>query len=139
MRFDVPDPFGYRFRLTYTFRNKNRTKFILPQKIIYMITRFWHGRTKSTDTEIYREYVMNTGIFDLTSTNGNLGAQIWQQTEKAITHIWVVSWWDNYESIKAFAGDDIEIARYYEEDKKYLLELEPTVQHYNAYDFKAVS
>lgn len=101
-----------------------------------MITRFWHGRTKSADAEIYREYVMNTGIIGLTSTQGNIGAQIWQKTKKDITHIWVVSLWDNYTSIKAFAGDDIEKARYYEEDKKYLLELEPNVQHFDAWDFR---
>ena len=52
-----------------------------------------------------------------------------------ITHIIVISWWDGYESIKAFAGEDISIARYYEEDKKYLLEMEPYVQHYECYDF----
>ena len=101
-----------------------------------MITRFWHGRTKSTDAEIYRDYVINTGIIGLTSTKGNIGAQIWQRTEKDIAHIWVVSLWDNYTSLKAFAGDDIERAKYYEEDKKYLLELEPNVQHFDAWDFR---
>ena len=29
-----------------------------------------------------------------------------------------------------FAGDDLTKARYYPEDKEFLLELEPTVQHY---------
>ena len=103
-----------------------------------MIARFWHGRTKAADAEVYRNYVNNTGIIGLTTTKGNLGAQIWQKTEGNITHIWVVSWWDNYESIKAFAGNEIEIARYYEDDRKYLLEFEPHVQHYEAFDFKAV-
>ena len=101
-----------------------------------MITRFWHGRTKTNEADDYRKYVMETGISGLISTKGNLGAQIWQQEEGAITHIIVISWWDGYESIKAFAGEDIAIARYYEEDKKYLLEREPHVQHYECYDFR---
>ncbi|MEP6949521.1 MAG: hypothetical protein ABI863_09610 [Ginsengibacter sp.] len=65
-----------------------------------------------------------------------MGTRIWQQGEGDITHIIVLSWWDNYESIKAFAGADIATARNYEEDKKYLLELEPQVQHYECSDFR---
>jgi heme-degrading monooxygenase HmoA len=101
-----------------------------------VIARFWHGRTKTGDAMEYRKYVTETGIRGLTSTKGNLGSQIWQQEEGAITHIIVLSWWDGYESIKAFAGEDIATARYYEEDKKYLLEMEPHVQHYECYDFR---
>src|ERR1700748_3799116 len=101
-----------------------------------MISRIWHGRTKSADAEIYRQYVIETGIIDYRSIKGNLGAQIWQRKEGDITHIWTISWWQDYESIKAFAGDDIQKAHYYEEDKKYLLEFEPTVIHCEAYDFK---
>jgi heme-degrading monooxygenase HmoA len=78
---------------------------------------------------------METGIKNLTSTNGNTGAQIWQQQDGDITHIWVVSWWNSLESIKAFAGEDITIARYYNADPDYLLELERNVQHYECYDF----
>ena len=100
-----------------------------------MIVRIWHGRTKTTDAEAYRQFVIETGIKDYSSTKGNQGAQIWQRLEGEITHIWTVSWWDSLENIKAFAGDDIEKARYYDEDKKYLLEFEPTVMHCEAYNF----
>ena len=101
-----------------------------------MIARSWHGKTKTADAVEYRKYVIETGITHLTATKGNLGAQIWQQEEGEITHIIVVSWWDNYENIKSFAGEDFTIARYYEEDKRYLLEMEPHVQHYECYDFR---
>ena len=46
-----------------------------------MVTRFWHGKTKTSDATAYRKYVTETGIRDLNSTKGNLGAQIWQQAE----------------------------------------------------------
>jgi hypothetical protein len=100
-----------------------------------MIVRIWHGRTKTSDAEAYREFVIATGISDYKSVNGNLGAQIWQRQEGDVTHIWTVSWWDNFESIKAFAGEDIEKAKYYKEDKDYLLEFEPSVSHSECYDF----
>ena len=101
-----------------------------------MIARIWHGRTKTADAGVYRQYVIETGMEHYTSTKGNFGAQIWQKEEGAITHIWTVSWWDSFESIKAFAGNDIEKAKYYPEDEKYLLEFEPGVIHCDAFDFK---
>ena len=101
-----------------------------------MIVRIWHGRTKTSDAEAYRQFVIETGISDYTSTEGNLGAQIWQKGEGDITHIWTVSWWKNFESIRDFAGDEIEKAKYYAGDKKYLLEFEPDVAHYTVFDFK---
>jgi hypothetical protein len=34
------------------------------------------------------------------------------------------------DAIRTFAGDGVEQAHYYPEDRDYLLELEPTVTHY---------
>ena len=100
-----------------------------------MIVRIWHGRTKTQDAEIYCQYVTDSGMKDYTSVPGNLGAQIWQRAEGEITHIWTVSWWNDIESIRAFAGEEIQAAKYYEDDKRYLLEFEPTVEHCDAFDF----
>jgi heme-degrading monooxygenase HmoA len=101
-----------------------------------MITRIWHGRTKNEDAEAYRQFIIETGVSDYKSIPGNLGCQIWQQREKDVTHIYTVSWWDSYESIKKFAGEDYTKAKYYKEDKNYLLEFEPEVKHYECYDFR---
>jgi heme-degrading monooxygenase HmoA len=38
--------------------------------------------------------------------------------------------WESEEAIKRFAGSDMERAKYYPEDEQFLLELEPTVTHY---------
>ena len=100
-----------------------------------MITRIWHGRTKSENADTYRQYIMNTGIPEYRLTAGNLNAQILQRDENGITHFWTVTQWDNFESIKFFAGKDIEKAKYYPEDEKYLLELEPNVIHCRTYSF----
>jgi len=100
-----------------------------------MIVRIWHGRTKTTHAEEYRQYVIQVGISDYISTPGNLGAQIWQRQEGDITHIWSISWWDNLETVKNFTGEEIDKAKYYEEDKKYLLEFEPTVIHCECFNF----
>jgi hypothetical protein len=48
-------------------------------------------------------------------------------------HFWTISVWKDMESIKAFAGCPVDKARYYPEDEGFLLEFEPTVQHYETY------
>jgi len=43
-----------------------------------------------------------------------------------------VEHYDAYWSfLRAFAGDEVDRAKYYPEDRNYLLEFEPTVLHYD--------
>ena len=42
----------------------------------------------------------------------------------------IVSFWDSADSIRAFAGEDMEQARYYSEDDAYLLDKPAHVTHY---------
>jgi hypothetical protein len=42
----------------------------------------------------------------------------------------LISLWDSWDAIKKFAGPDYEKAVYYPEDRKFLLELEAHVTHY---------
>ncbi len=100
-----------------------------------MITRIWHGITKKEDNETYRQYVSDTGIKEYLETGGNLDTQIWQKDEDEITHIWTVTRWKDLDSIKKFAGEDFQKAKYYPEDKKYLLEFESNVDHYRTFTF----
>jgi len=100
-----------------------------------MITRIWHGRTKKEDADVYREYVINTGVDEYHKSAGNLDVQIWQREDGDESHIWTVTKWKDIDSVKTFAGNDFEKAKYYPEDKKYLLEFEPKVIHCNTFSF----
>jgi heme-degrading monooxygenase HmoA len=99
------------------------------------ITRIWHGRTKATDADEYLQFVIDTGVADYKSISGNLSVEIWRRLDGDVCHFWTVTKWDSYESIRQFAGDDLEKAKYYAEDSKYLLEFEPTVQHCETFEF----
>jgi heme-degrading monooxygenase HmoA len=46
------------------------------------------------------------------------------------TEVLTLSWWDSLDSIRGFAGDDIDVAVYYPEDEDYLIDRELTVSHY---------
>jgi heme-degrading monooxygenase HmoA len=99
-----------------------------------MIARIWHGRTRSADAEAYGKYIHQVGITGYQATPGNRGTWLLRRIEGDVAHFLTLSFWDSREAIARFAGEDIEKARYYEEDKKYLLEFEPTVTHYDIVD-----
>ena len=94
------------------------------------IARSWHGRVPREKADEYAEYVRRTGIAGYRSTPGNRGAWLLRRDEGDIVHFMTLSLWDDRAAIEAFAGPDIEAARYYPEDDLYLLEREPTVMHY---------
>lgn len=90
----------------------------------------WHGRVSTSKAEAYREFLNARAIPDYQSVKGNIGVYILKQSEGKITHFITLSFWENVEVIQGFAGEDVEVAKYYEEDRDFLLEFEPKVLHY---------
>lgn len=95
-----------------------------------MIARTWHGRVLTKQSDDYYAYLLRTGLKDYASVSGNRGVQVLRRTEGQVTHFLVLTLWESYAAIEAFAGESYEEARYYPEDREYLLELEPYVVHY---------
>jgi heme-degrading monooxygenase HmoA len=96
-----------------------------------MIARTWHGRVPASKADAYYRYLLRTGVPDLQATPGNRGVFVFRRLEGEEAHFLLTSLWESLEAVRGFAGDDIELARYYPEDRKYLLELEPRVSHYD--------
>jgi hypothetical protein len=46
----------------------------------------------------------------------------------------IFTFWKDLDCIKAFAGEDPEVAKYYPEDDSFLLEFEPNTLHYEVVD-----
>ncbi|HXE58858.1 MAG TPA: antibiotic biosynthesis monooxygenase [Gemmatimonadales bacterium] len=95
-----------------------------------MIARTWHGVVPASKADAYHDYLLRTGVPDYRRTPGNRGVYVLRRLEGDRAHFLLVSLWDSLDAIRAFAGDDVARARYYPEDAEYLLELEPTVTHY---------
>lgn len=96
-----------------------------------VVARVWRGVVPKEKSAEYLEYLKKTGMRDYASTSGNLGATILMRHKKKKTEFVVISLWNSFEDIKKFAGDNIDRARYYPKDKKFLLKLEPKVRHYD--------
>jgi hypothetical protein len=45
----------------------------------------------------------------------------------------MLTFWEDTEAIKRFAGDDYSMAKYYDFDSDYLIEMEARVRHYEIY------
>jgi len=98
-----------------------------------MIARIWHGRTKASDADAYLEFLFQTGVPAYRATQGNRGAWVLRRMEGKVAHFVTLTFWVTQEDVAAFAGADITVAKYYPEDKQYLLEFEPTATHYELF------
>lgn len=98
-----------------------------------MIARIWHGVTPAAKAEEYLAYLNRTGLPDYLRTEGNRGAWILRRIDGDRAHFQALSFWESWEAIRRFAGDDVERAHYYPEDEQFLLELEPAVTHYELF------
>ena len=98
-----------------------------------MIARTWRGWTRSEDTDAYAEYVRATGIAGFEAIPGNQGSHLMSRPDGDRTEFMVVSYWDTYDDIVAFAGSDIDRAVFYPEDNAYLVDREMTVQHFTVH------
>jgi heme-degrading monooxygenase HmoA len=95
-----------------------------------MIARIWHGLTPASKGDEYFEFLKRTGLKDYRSIAGNEGVYVLRRVRDGEAEFLLISLWDSLEAIKKFAGDEHEKARYYDQDKDYLLEFEPNVDHF---------
>jgi heme-degrading monooxygenase HmoA len=99
-----------------------------------MVTRIWHGATPVGKSDEYLDLMRTVAIRDYRSTPGNQGAYALRRIQGDTAHFLMVTFWESEEAIRAFAGDDIGRAKYYDFDKDFLIELEPHSMHYEMYD-----
>ena len=89
-----------------------------------MIARIWRGETRADRAEAYTAYLEKTGAKECRETPGNRGVRVLRRLAGDRAQFVFISFWDNWDSIRAFAGSDVEAAHYYPEDKDFLLYLE---------------
>lgn len=110
--------------------SNTEAKDIASQKKQRVIARIWHGRTRAAKADEYYEYLKEAGIKKILAIEGNLGAQVFIRKDGDIAEFTVISYWESFDAIRKFAGNDVEKTHNLAKDPEYLLELEPTVKHY---------
>ena len=96
-----------------------------------MIARMWRGWVATERAAECVAYIGETGMAEYRATAGNVDAQMWtRDLGDGRTEVITLSWWDDLESIKGFAGEDIGRAVFYPSDDEFLVDRETTVTHY---------
>jgi antibiotic biosynthesis monooxygenase (ABM) superfamily enzyme len=95
-----------------------------------VIARVWHGATLAKDGDAYAAYIEESGVGPARKLAGNRGSLVLRRVEGGYTQFETILLFDSLEDVRAFAGDDLEAARFFPEDDRYLVERELAVRHY---------
>lgn len=97
-----------------------------------MIGRIWHGYTTSEDADIYESLLRNeifAGIRDRHIT-GFQEIQLFRRDLGNEVEFITIMWFDSIEAVKAFAGDDYELAVVPPRARAVLSRFDERSQHY---------
>lgn len=95
-----------------------------------MIARRWHGRVPRAKATEYLHLMQTVAIPDYRSIPGNRSAWCLHREEGDFVHIEMLTFWDDLDVIKGFAGENIDVAKYYDFDDAFLMEKELHVVHF---------
>jgi hypothetical protein len=98
-----------------------------------MIARTWHGVTPIAKADQYLHLMRTVAVPDYQAIAGNRGVYVMRRIEGDTAHFLLLTLWDSVDAILQFAGKDMKQAKYYDFDRDYLLELEPTATHFEVF------
>ena len=95
-----------------------------------MIARTWHGITPREKADEYLHLMLTVALPDYQAVTGNRGVYVLRRLDGDQAHFLLLTLWESEAAIRAFAGAEMEKAKYYPFDSDFLLELKPTATHY---------
>lgn len=95
-----------------------------------MYMRIWRGITPRDQADAYLEHLRQTALPALREYRGQRGAWVLRRDQGEQCEFQVLSLWESMRDLRAYAGKQPERAVYYDEDDKYLLDMEPLVRLY---------
>jgi heme-degrading monooxygenase HmoA/uncharacterized membrane protein len=93
------------------------------------IARIWHGATPAGLTDEYVNLAKSNCVANCTATPGNLGVTFFHETEGEVTRHTFISYWEDMEAVKRFAGEDFQRARFFPGEERFLVESDEIVEH----------
>jgi heme-degrading monooxygenase HmoA len=104
-----------------------------------MIVRLWRGRVAASRAAEYRVYQEEVGPPNYRTVPGirriyMLGRDLGEHYEIAM-----LTFWESLQAIRAFAGDPVDKARYYDRDFDFLIDPPDKVEHFEVVESAALS
>ena len=91
------------------------------------IARIWRGRTRRKDADAYAVYMADAGLRDM-EKHGALGVQMFREDQEDETVFMALTYWESFETMAAWAGDDPLQVRHLPRDPEFLIEMPERVQ-----------
>jgi heme-degrading monooxygenase HmoA len=95
-----------------------------------MIARLWRGQATPRKADVYQDHFEHAVCPALAEIAGNRGAWLLRCEVDGRVEFLAVTLWDSVDSIRAFAGDDVEAAHVEPEGRAALETFDDFAQHY---------
>lgn len=97
-----------------------------------MIARVWRGATLAENGDAYAAYLEESGMRAARGLEGSRGTLVLRRERAGYTEFETILLFDSMDDVRAFAGDDLEVAVFFPEDDRYLVERDLEVRHFEA-------
>lgn len=95
-----------------------------------MTVRIWEGQTRLEHSEVYTKIIEERDIPDYKKTKGFVKLSFLKRDKDGVTYFRLLTYWIDLATIANFTGPNLEEAKYYEDDRQYLIDFPGTVSHY---------
>ena len=99
-----------------------------------MIERTWQGIAEISNADMYIEHLKADTFPKVRQIPGNIDARVLRRDLGSQVEFLVITTWTSMDAIKAFAGENIEVAVVPEKAKAALCAYDEVVRHYQLID-----
>jgi heme-degrading monooxygenase HmoA len=104
-----------------------------------MIARHWHCVVNASDEDAFEQFLHKTAIPKYVNNPGFMDYNIIKKYDVDVVHFNIISYWQNFDYIKQFAGTQIEKAKQFEEYDQFVIDYAKKVKHYEVVDHVLVT
>jgi heme-degrading monooxygenase HmoA len=95
-----------------------------------LIARTWNGRVPARHAHGFEQHLLATGVAEAARLPGYTGAQVLRADGEGYVEFRLITYWESWEPIRHFAGQDAATAVLYPGDEEYQLIPDLTVTHH---------
>lgn len=98
-----------------------------------MTARIWNGKTKIEHSEMYTKTIEERDIPNYKKTEGFIKLTFLKRSDHQFTYFKLITFWDDINAVKKFAGSNFQKAISHKEDEAYVIDFPGNVMHYNVF------